>query len=45
MESIHAKKAKELFNEGYNCSQAVVGAFAEEKGTRKYQRNLSRRNT
>ncbi|MBQ2774748.1 MAG: C_GCAxxG_C_C family protein [Clostridia bacterium] len=32
MESIHAKKAKELFNEGYNCSQAVVGAFAEELG-------------
>ncbi len=32
MKSIHAKKAEELFNEGYNCSQAVIGAFAEELG-------------
>ena len=32
MESSHAKKAAELFAEGYNCSQAVVGAFAEELG-------------
>ena len=32
MESGHAKKAAELFAEGYNCSQAVVGAFAEELG-------------
>lgn len=28
----HAKIAKELFKKGYNCSQAVVGAFAEELG-------------
>lgn len=26
------QKAKELFLEGYNCCQAVVGAFAEELG-------------
>ena len=28
----HAETAKELFKKGYNCSQAVVGAFAEELG-------------
>lgn len=28
----HAQKAKELFKEGYNCSQAVIGAFCEELG-------------
>jgi len=28
----HAEKAKALFEEGYNCAQAVVGAFAEELG-------------
>ncbi len=28
----HAEIAKELFKKGYNCSQAVVGAFAEELG-------------
>lgn len=27
-----AKKAKELFESGYNCSQAVLGAFADELG-------------
>lgn len=27
-----AEQAKQLFLEGYNCSQAVVGAFAEEFG-------------
>lgn len=32
---IHAEKARELFMEGYNCSQAVVGAFAEELGMEK----------
>lgn len=26
----HAERAVELFLEGYNCSQAVVGAFAED---------------
>lgn len=26
----YGQKAKELFLQGYNCSQAVVGAFAEE---------------
>ncbi|CVI73047.1 Putative redox-active protein (C_GCAxxG_C_C) [Clostridiales bacterium CHKCI001] len=31
----HAEKARELFMEGYNCSQAVVGAFAEELGMEK----------
>lgn len=29
---VHAEKAKDLFLEGYNCSQAVFGAFAEELG-------------
>ncbi len=28
----HAEKARDLFMEGYNCSQAVIGAFAEEMG-------------
>lgn len=28
----HSEKAKELFKQGYNCSQAVLGAFAEELG-------------
>lgn len=26
------KKAEELFKQGYNCAQAVLGAFAEETG-------------
>ena len=28
----HSKKAVELFKSGYNCSQAVLGAYAEEIG-------------
>lgn len=28
----HPEKAKHLFEEGYNCAQAVVGAFEEEIG-------------
>ena len=28
----HADRAEALFYEGYNCSQAVFGAFAEEYG-------------
>ena len=28
----YAEKARALFREGYNCSQAVVGAFSEELG-------------
>ncbi|MBQ3068776.1 MAG: C_GCAxxG_C_C family protein [Clostridia bacterium] len=28
----HEEKAKALFCEGYNCSQAVLGAFCEELG-------------
>ena len=28
----HSEKAKELFKQGYNCSQAVLGAFCEELG-------------
>lgn len=28
----HSKKAVELFKSGYNCSQAVLGAYAEELG-------------
>lgn len=28
----HGEKAKQLFMEGYNCSQAVLGAFCEECG-------------
>lgn len=27
-----AQKAKDLFEQGYNCSQAVFGAFAEDLG-------------
>lgn len=30
METGHGEKAKQLFMEGYNCSQAVLGAFCEE---------------
>lgn len=32
MNYIHAEKARELFLSGYNCSQSVIGAFAEELG-------------
>lgn len=28
----HSEKAFELFNSGYNCSQAVFGAFADDLG-------------
>ena len=28
----HAEKARMLFTDGYNCAQAVVGAFADEIG-------------
>lgn len=28
----HAAKARELFQQGYNCSQSVAGAFHEEMG-------------
>ena len=28
----HSDKAKELFKQGYNCSQAVLGTFCEELG-------------
>ena len=28
----HAGKAQNLFREGYNCAQAVAGAFSEELG-------------
>lgn len=28
----HGEKAKQLFNEGYNCAQAVAMAFADEMG-------------
>lgn len=28
----HAEKARDLFREGYNCAQSVVGAFHEEMG-------------
>lgn len=28
----HKEKAMKLFEEGYNCCQSVVGAFAEETG-------------
>ena len=30
--STHSDRAKELFKSGYNCSQAVLGAFCEELG-------------
>lgn len=29
---LHVKKAKELFEQKYHCSQAVLAAFAEELG-------------
>lgn len=32
MEFSHGEKAKQLFMEGYNCSQAVLGAFCDECG-------------
>lgn len=32
MQAGHGEKAKQLFMEGYNCSQAVLGAFCEECG-------------
>ena len=32
MTASHSDKAKELFKQGYNCSQAVLGAFCEELG-------------
>lgn len=28
----HGKRAKELFLEGYNCSQSIAGAYAKELG-------------
>lgn len=28
----HREKAREIFNEGYNCSQAVVAAFSDVTG-------------
>ncbi len=31
-EQNHAVQARELFRQGYNCSQSVVGAFCEEIG-------------
>ena len=30
--TIRSEKAKELFKQGYNCSQAVLGVFCEELG-------------
>lgn len=30
--SVKTEKAKELFKQGYNCSQAVLGVFCEELG-------------
>ena len=30
--SIKSEKAKELFKQGYNCSQSVLGVFCEELG-------------
>ena len=30
--SIYTEKAVALFREGYNCAQAVTGAFAEQFG-------------
>ena len=32
MEIGYGEKAKQLFMEGYNCSQAVLGAFCDECG-------------
>ncbi len=28
----HSEKARDLFRQGYNCSQAVIGAFADDVG-------------
>ena len=28
----HAEKARQLFEQGYNCAQATAGAFAEDMG-------------
>lgn len=33
----HGQKAKELFLEGYNCTQAVVGAFCDDMNLTKEQ--------
>ena len=33
----HAAKARDLFAGGYNCAQAVVGAFADELGMTQHQ--------
>lgn len=30
--TVHEEKAKALFLQGYNCTQAVVGAFCEDMG-------------
>ncbi len=30
--SVKSEKAKELFKQGYNCSQSVLGVFCEELG-------------
>ena len=30
--SVRSEKAKELFKQGYNCSQSVLGVFCEELG-------------
>ena len=30
--SVHSEKAKELFHQGYNCSQSVLGAFTDVTG-------------
>ena len=35
--SIQSKEAKELFLEGYNCSQAVLATFSEKYGLPKIQ--------
>lgn len=32
MKTGHGERAKQLFLEGYNCSQAVLGAFCDECG-------------
>lgn len=32
METSRAERAEQLFREGYNCCQAVVGAFVDELG-------------
>ena len=41
MKTGHADKARELFNEGYNCSQAVTLAFADELETRGISREMA----